>query len=102
MITAKEKSKLYYDRKTHPLELKVGDNICLLVSKPKKKFDDQYAGPHKVLEILGKGNVKINYQGKATTVHVNRLKRSQIGLNQNEKSNFRLKELKRIQFIKDT
>ena len=30
LISAKEKSKLYYDKKINPLEVKIGDNVFLL------------------------------------------------------------------------
>ena len=30
LITAKERSKMYHDRKINPLEVKIGDNIFLL------------------------------------------------------------------------
>ena len=76
LITAKEKTKMYYNRKIYPLEIKIEDNIFLLQRGKIKKLDNQYTGPHEVLNILGKGNVKINIKGKPTVIHVNRLKRS--------------------------
>ena len=30
LISAKEKSKIYYDKKINPLEMKMGDNVFLL------------------------------------------------------------------------
>ena len=30
LISAKEKSKLYYDKKINPLEVKIGDNVFSL------------------------------------------------------------------------
>ena len=76
LITAKEKSKMYHDKKINPLEIKIGDNVFLLKGGKIEKLDNQYIGPHEVLDVLGKGNVKINIKGKPTVVDVNRLKRS--------------------------
>ena len=42
--------------------------------------DNQYTGPHEVLDVLGKGSVKINIKGKPTVVHVKRIKRSYINI----------------------
>ena len=57
LITAKEKSKMYHDRKINLLKIKIGDNVFLLKGGKIKKVDNQYTGPHEVLDELGKGNV---------------------------------------------
>ena len=66
LITAKEKSKLYYDKKINPLKVKIGDNVFLLKGGKIKKLDSHYIGPYEILEVLGKGNVKISYKDKPT------------------------------------
>ena len=43
-----------------------------------KKFENQYSGPYEVLEILGKGNIKISVKYKPIIVNINRLRRSYI------------------------
>ena len=58
LIREKEKSKMYHDRKIKPLEIKIGDNVDLLKGRKIKKLDSQFAGPHGVLDVLGKGNWK--------------------------------------------
>ena len=58
--------------------MKIGDNVFLLKGGKIKKLDNQYTGPYEILEVLGKGNVKISYKGKPTVVHINRLKRSDV------------------------
>ena len=75
LISAKEKSKIYYDEKINPLEVKIGDNVFLLKGGKIKQLENHYTGPYEILEVLGKGNVKISYKGKPTVVHINRLKR---------------------------
>ena len=75
LITAREKSKLYYDKKINPLEVKIGDNVFLLKGG---KINSHYTGPYELLEVLGKGNVKISYKEKPTIVHINRLERSHV------------------------
>ena len=73
LISAKEKSKLYYDKKIKPLEVKMEDNVFLLKGGKIKKLDSHYTGPYEILEVLRKGNVKISYKGKPTVVHINPL-----------------------------
>lgn len=74
LIQAKERSKFYYDRKINPLTLKIGDLVYLLKEPKKGKLDDQYTGPHEVLEIFGNHNVKIKIGNKTKMVHSNKLK----------------------------
>ena len=78
VISAKEKSKIYYGKKINPLEVKIGDNVFLFEESKIIKLDSHYTGPYEILEVLGKGNVKISYKGKPTVVHINRLKRSHV------------------------
>ena len=78
LISAKEKSKIYYDTKINPSEVKIGDNVFLSKGGKIKKLDSHYTGPYEILEVLGNGNVKISYKGKPTVVHINRLKRSHV------------------------
>ena len=78
LISAKEKSKIYYDKKINSLELKIEHNVFLLKGGKIKKLDSHYTCPYEIQEVLGKGNVKISYKGKPTVVHINRLKRSHV------------------------
>ena len=71
---------MYHDRKINPLEIKIEDNVFLLKGGKIKKLDNQCTGPHELLGVLGKGYVKINMKGKPIVVHVNRLKRSDIDI----------------------
>ena len=78
VISAKEKSKIYCDKKINSLEVKIEDNVFLLKAGKIKKLDNHYTGPYEILEVLGKGNGKMSYKGKPTAVHINRLKRSHV------------------------
>ena len=78
LILAKEKWKIYHDKKINPLEVKIEDNAFLSKGGKIKKLDSHYTGPYEILEVLGKGNVKISYKGKPTVVHINRLRRSHV------------------------
>ena len=71
---------MYHDRKINPLEIKSGNNVFLLKVGKIEKLDNQYTGPHEVLDALGKGNVKTNIKGKPTVVHVNPIKRLHINI----------------------
>jgi len=73
-LNTKIRSKRYYDRKTNPLVFNKDDYVYLfkkmkekkkkkkrkeyLFNKLRSKFDEQYKGLHKILEILG-NNVKL-------------------------------------------
>lgn len=48
---AKIKSKRYYDRKLKTRNYKVGDFIYLLKQKRKHKFDYEYIGPYRIIEL---------------------------------------------------
>ena len=78
LISAKEKSKIYFEKKMNSLEVEIGNNVFLLKEGKVKKLDNYYTGPYEILEVLGKGNVKISYKGKRTVVHINRLKRPHV------------------------
>ena len=51
LISAKEKSKIYYDEKINPWEVKIGDNVFLLKGGKIKKLDSHYTGPYEILEV---------------------------------------------------
>jgi len=73
---AKEKSKIYYDRRINPHSFKVNDDVYLL-KEPTHKLGDQYTGPHKILEIIGNHNVKLRISDKSSKiVHMDKLRPS--------------------------
>ena len=78
VIEAKVKSKKHYDKKINPQTFKPGDHVFLLKGPKPGKFGDQYTGPHEVLEILNKNNVKIKIKKNSRIVHPNRLRISHI------------------------
>ena len=78
LIAAKQKSKEYYDRKIYPQNFKIGDSVFLLEGGELRKFENQYSGTYEVLEILGKGNIKISIKNKPKIVNINRLRLSYI------------------------
>ena len=80
--------------------MKIGDNVFLCKGGKIKKLDNQYTGHHEVLNVLGKGNVKINIKGKPTVVHVNRIKRSHINI-QNWLTEFEFKFKNNINFAQN-
>jgi len=78
VVEAKFKSKKYYDRKINPQIFKPGDQVFLLKGPKPGKFGDQYTGPHEVLEILNRNNVRIKIRKNSRIVHPNRLRISHI------------------------
>ena len=79
LISAKERSKIYYDRKLHPLDLVPGSFVFLKKEFKTSKFDDTHTGPHQVLGILDNKNVKIKIETKEKIVSIDRLMKSAIG-----------------------
>ena len=78
LIAAKEKSKEYYNRKINPQNFEIGDSVFLLEGGELQKFENQYSGRYEVLEILGKGSIKISVKNKPKIVNINRLRLSYI------------------------
>ena len=78
LVTAKIRSKKYYDRKIHPQEFNVGDSVYVLNEPKGGKFGNQYNGPYEIIEILEKGNAKILVKNKPRVVHSNKLRHSYI------------------------
>lgn len=74
LVKTKERSKECYDNKLNPQSIEVGSFVFLQSSPKLHQLDDQYAGPHQVLGIIPKNNVKIEYKKRTQTVHMNRLK----------------------------
>ena len=86
-------------------------NVFLLEGGKLKKAENQYAGPYKVLEILGNGNIKISVKNKPKIGNINRHRLSYIippATNQKRKIKSNLfqitikpKHLQRIDLIRD-
>ncbi|XP_077551642.1 uncharacterized protein LOC144165718 [Haemaphysalis longicornis] len=71
---AKEKQKDYYDRKSRPRKLSVGNKVLILLPTDSNKLLMQWKGP---FEITGKKNdvdYEISLGGKRKVFHVNMLK----------------------------
>lgn len=74
LIESKEKSKKQYDKKINVQTFKINDKVYLLKEPTKGKFDDQYTGSYKIMEILPMSNIRIDFRGKPRVVHANKLK----------------------------
>jgi len=74
LVHAKIRSKQYYGHKANP-QVFNKDYIYLLKEPLKGKFDEQYKGSYKILEILGNINVKFAISDKRIRiVYSNKLK----------------------------
>ena len=69
LVESKEKLKKYHDRSINPCNFHIGDYVFLLKGPKPKKFGDHYSGPHNVLEIINKSNIKIQYKNRSKVVH---------------------------------
>ena len=56
----------------------MGDYVFLSRGPNPGKFGDHYTGPHKILELINKNNVKIQFKENSKIVHANRLRISHI------------------------
>ena len=92
LVNAKQRSKNYYYKKLNRQNFKVSAYIFLLNGPKPSKFGDHYTGPHKILEVINKNNIKIQFKGNSKVVHANRLKVSHI--NQDIKTKVRKKHSK--------
>ena len=68
----------YYDKNVNSANFKVGDYVFLLKGPKPGKFGDHYTGPHKILQVINKFNVKIQFKRSSKIVHANRLRVSHI------------------------
>ena len=78
IIGSKERSKKYYDRTINPRNFSIRDYVFLLKGPKPNKFGNHYSGPHRILEIVNKNNIKIQYNKGSKIVHANRLRISHI------------------------
>lgn len=67
----KLRNKAYYDKKSNPLNVVIGDKI-LLKNEPYQKHKNIYSGPFIVTQIDDL-NITIDKDGKSYTVHKNRV-----------------------------
>ncbi|CAK9821258.1 Retrovirus-related Pol polyprotein from transposon 412 [Anthophora retusa] len=81
LVESKLKSKKYYDRKINPQIFQPNDPVFLLKEPKRGKLSDNYTGPYRIYEVLENNNVKIFVNGKARTVHTNKLKLAHIPAN---------------------
>ena len=76
LVNAKKRTKLYYDRKIRPNELKIGDKVYRLKSDARKKLHPYEEGPFEIIDIFeDKKNAIIKYKkGKERKVHLDELR----------------------------
>lgn len=76
LVNTKKRTKLYYDRKVHPNELKIGNKVYRLKMEGRKKLHPYVEGPFEILDIFEKqNNAIIKYKkGKERKVHLDELR----------------------------
>ena len=72
-IKQKEKSKLYYDKKVHNINLQIGDMVYALKEPKAGKLDRYRKEPLRVIELYGKNAVLEAPSGKRIYKHLNKL-----------------------------
>lgn len=78
LIESKERNKYYYDKTLNQNEFKIGDSVFMEFGPTRKKSDDCYKGPYKVIDLIGDHNVKIQYKKTTKIIHKDRLRHSYI------------------------
>lgn len=78
LITSKQRSKDYYDRKINPNELRIGDKVYMQRLDSKKKLEPYCEGPFEILDVDSTNkNAWIKYKkGKSKKVHLDYLRLS--------------------------
>ncbi len=74
LLKARERQKMYYDRKARPKSLKVGTRVLLLLPVKNNKLLLQWKGPYEVIEKMSPVNYRIQIGKKVKNFHVNMLK----------------------------
>ena len=76
LVNTKKRTKLYYDRKLRPNELKVGNKVYRLKTDARKKLHPYEEGPFEVIDIFEEqNNAIIKYKkGKERKVHLDELR----------------------------
>lgn len=76
LLATKHKTKLYYDRKINPNELKIGDKVYKLIFAARKKLHPYEEGPFEVLDVdVAHKNAIIKYKkNKPKKVHLDYLR----------------------------
>ena len=72
---ASKKYKEYYDRKTKPRSLDVGDQVLILLPTDNNKLLLQWKGPYTVMQKFNDVDYKVNVNEKVKTYHINLLKK---------------------------
>ena len=67
--------KHYYDRKTRPRSLQVGDQVLILLPSEQNKLLMQWKGPYTVKQVISKTDYSVNVNDKPRTYHINLLKK---------------------------
>ena len=66
----------YFNKKAKDRQLKVGDQVLLLLPKYKNKLEMMWQGPNRIVEKLGSLDYRIKMDnGKVKTFHINMLKK---------------------------
>ncbi|XP_077531154.1 uncharacterized protein LOC144143244 [Haemaphysalis longicornis] len=71
---AREKQKSYYDRKSRPRKLSVGNKVLILLPTDSNKLLMQWKGPFEVTEKKNDVDYEISLGGKRKVFHINMLK----------------------------
>ena len=74
LIKAKLRSKEIYDRKSRPLNAKIGDQVCVVIDVRDGKFDSRAHGLYTIVGFTANGNVTLETEnGERFTKHSDKL-----------------------------
>lgn len=68
LMSRKETNAKYKNKTTNPIDLEIDDDVLLKKRNKENKFDDEYEGPYKVVEILSPTSVRIKKGSKTPII----------------------------------
>ena len=76
LVATKHRTKLYYDRKINPNELRIGDKVYKLIFSARKKLHPYEEGPFEVLDVdpIHKNSIIKYKKNKPKKVHLDYLR----------------------------
>lgn len=75
LLDSKIANKKNYDKKTHSVSYKIGDQVLITNEDRKTKLHNPFIGPFEIVEILSDVNIKIKQNRVNRVVHINRTKK---------------------------
>ena len=74
LISEKESNKNYYDKNTHAINIKMGDEVLIKEHNKRNTLSRKRTGPYEVIEVHDNENITVNKGHKGYRIHKNNVK----------------------------